>query len=179
MNKLLIAVLALASIGTASAQIKLAVINTQKALLETDEIKKAQLEMEAKFKPRQDQMLKIQRSLEDIQTQLNSGKLNELGTQELTAEGQRKQRELQRDQQDLQEDVERERTEIIQRAGTRMQDVVKKLADEKGLDVVVDSANTVFFKATFEITAEATAAYNKAYPVTSAAPAAPAAPVKK
>jgi outer membrane protein len=165
MNKLLIAVLALASIGTASAQVKIAVINTQKALLETEELKKAQLELEAKFKPRQDQMMKLQKELEDIQTQLNSGKLNELGTQELNTEGQRKQRELQRLQQDLQEDVERERTEIIQRAGTRMQEVVKKLADEKGLDIVVDSANTVFFKTTFEITAEATAAYNKTYPV--------------
>ena len=165
MNKLLIAVLALASIGTASAQIKIAVINTQKALLETEELKKAQLELEAKFKPRQDQMIKLQKELEDIQTQLNSGKLNELGTQELNTEGQRKQRELQRLQQDLQEDVERERTEIIQRAGTRMQEVVKKLAEEKGLDIVVDSANTVFFKTTFEITADATAAYNKAYPV--------------
>jgi outer membrane protein len=180
MNKLLIAVLAFASIGTASAQIKLAVINTQKALLETDDMKKAQLEMEAKFKPRQDQMVKLQRELEDIQTQLNSGKLNELGTQELTAEGQRKQRELQRSQQDLQEDVERERNEIIQRAGTRMQEVVKKLAEEKGLDIVVDGANTLFFKASFEITSEATAAYNKAYPVTPGAPnpASPAAPVK-
>ena len=174
MNKILIAVLAFASIGTASAQIKLAVINTQKALLETDEIKKAQMEMEAKFKPRQDQMVKLQKELADIQTQLNSGKLNELGTQELTAEGQRKQRELQRSQQDLQEDVERERTEIIQRAGTRMQEVVKKLADEKGLDIVVDSANTIFFKATFEITSEATAAYNKTYPVA----ATPVSPVK-
>lgn len=164
MNKLLIAALALASIGTASAQVKIAVINTQKALLETEEIKKAQLGMEAKFKPRQDQMVKLQKDLADIQTQLNSGKLNELGTQELTAEGQRKQRDLQRLQQDLQEDVERERTDIIQRAGTRMQEVVKKLADEKGLDIVVDSANTVFFKPTFEITGEATSAYNKTYP---------------
>jgi outer membrane protein len=168
MNKLLIALLALASVGTASAQIKLAVINTQKALLETDELKKDQKEMEAKFKPRQDQMLKLQKELEDIQTQLNSGKLNELGTQELNTEGQRRQRELQRLQQDLQEDVERERTDIIQRAGTRMQEVVKKLADEKGLDIVVDSANTVFFKASFEITADATAAYNKTYPVAAA-----------
>jgi outer membrane protein len=176
MNKLLIAVLAFASIGTASAQIKLAVINTQKALLETDDIKKAQLAMEAKFKPRQDQMIKLQKELEDIQAQLNSGKLNDLGTQELNAEGQRKQRELQRDQQDLQEDVERERTEIIQRAGTRMQEVVKKLAEERGLDIVVDSTNTVFFKASFELTTEATAAYNKTYPVTPAAPA--ATPVK-
>jgi len=38
----------------------------------------------------------------------------------------------------------------------------------------VDSASTVFFKAAFEITADATAAYNKAYPVTPAPPAAPA-----
>ena len=164
MNKLLFAVLALASIGAANAQVKIAVINTQKALLETEDIKKAQLDLEAKFKPRQDQMVKVQKTLEDIQAQLQSGKLNELGTQEINAEGQRKQRELQRLQQDLQEDVERERTEILQRAGTRMQEVVKKLAEEKGLDIVVDSGNTVFFKTTFEITTEATAAYNKAYP---------------
>jgi len=164
MNKLLFAVLALVSIGAANAQIKLAVINTQKALLDTDEIKKAQLELEGKFKPRQDQMLKVQKELEDIQAQLQSGKLNELGTQEITAEGQRKQRDLQRMQQDLQEDVQAQRTEILQRAGTRMQEVVKKLADEKGLDIVVDSGNTVFFKSSFEITTEATAAYNKAYP---------------
>ncbi len=164
MNRLLLAVLALTSIGAANGQVKLGVMNTQKALLETEDIKKAQLELEGKFKPRQDQMGKLQRELEDIQTQLNSGKLNELGTQELTAEGQRKQRDLQRLQQDLQEDVERERNEILQRAGMRMQEIVKKLAEEKGLDVVVDSANTLFFKAPLEITADATAAYNKAYP---------------
>jgi outer membrane protein len=167
MNKLLFAVLALVGVGAANAQapVKIAVINTQKALLETAEIKKAQADLEAKFKPRQEQMVKVQKELEDIQTQLQSGKLNELGTQEMNTEGQRKQRELQRMQQDLQEDVERERTEILQRAGTRMQEVVKKLADEKGLDIVVDSANTIFFKTTFEITTEATAAYNKTYPV--------------
>ena|SRR5579862_1676778 len=165
MNKLLFAVLALASVGAANAQLKVAVINTQKALLETDDIKKAQLDMEAKFKPRQDQMVKLQRDLEDIQTQLNSGKLNELGTQEISAEGQRKQRDLQRLQQDLQDDLQSSRTEILQRAGNRMQEVVKKLAEEKGLDIVVDSANTIFFKPSFEITGEATAAYNKAYPV--------------
>jgi outer membrane protein len=164
-NKLLLAVLALVSVGAASAQVKIAVINTQKALLDTEEIKKAQADMEARFKPRQDQMIKLQKELEDIQAQLNSGKLNELGTQEMQSEGQRKQRELQRMQQDLQDDVQNARTEILQRAGTRMQDVVKKLADEKGLDIVIDSINTVFFKTTFELTADATAAYNKTYPV--------------
>ena len=65
--------------------------------------------------------------------------------------------------------MQNERTEILQRAGSRMQEVVKKLAEEKGLDIVVDSANTVFYKAAFDITAEATAAYDKAYPVSASA----------
>ncbi len=167
MNKLLFAVVTLAGIGAgvANAQIKIAVINTQKALLDTDDIKKAQRDMEAKYKPRQDEIVKVQKELEDIQAQLNSGKLNELGVQDLQNEGQRKQRELQRMQQDLQEDVERERTDILQRAGGRMQQVVKQIATDKGLDIVVDSANTLFFKAPLEITSEATAAYNKQFPV--------------
>jgi outer membrane protein len=158
---------ALASAGIASAQLKIAIINSQKALLDTEEIKKAQKDLEAKFKPRQDQMAKLEKDLQDIQAQLQSGKLNQLGEQEMTAQGQRKQRELQRVQQDLQEDVERERNDILLRAGTRMQEVVKKVSEEKGLDLVMDSASTHFFKPALDITDDAVTAYNKAYPVKS------------
>jgi outer membrane protein len=45
-----------------------------------------------------------------------------------------------------------------------MQEVVRKLADEKGLDIVVDVTSTVFFKPALDLTAEAIAAYDKAYP---------------
>jgi outer membrane protein len=168
MNKLLFVLLTLAGIGTATAQVKIAVIDTQKALAQTEDIKKAQTDLEAKFKPRDDQMRKLQKELEDIQAQLNSGKLNELGTQEMQTEGARKQRELQRVQQDLQEDVQNARTEFLQRASARMQEVVKKLAEEKGLDIVVEGSNTLFYKPSFDITADATTAYNKAYPVGAA-----------
>ena len=160
--------IALASVAlafTATAQTKVGVINSQKAVLDTAEIKKAQAELEAKFKPRQDQMVKLQKDLQDIQAQLQSGKLNQNAEQDLTIQGQRKQREMQRLQDDLQADVDRDRNEILQRTGQRMQDVVKKLAEEKGLDVVVDAANTVFFKPALDLTAESTAAYDKAYPV--------------
>ena len=160
-----IVLLALATIGMAGAQVKLAVINSQKAVIDTAEIKKAQAELEAKFKPRQDQALKLQKDLQDIQVQLQGGKLNQNAEQDLQLQGQRKQRELQRIQEDLQADVDRERNDILQRTGARMQEVVKKLADEKGLDVVIDSSNTVFFKTALELTAEATSAYDKAYPV--------------
>ena len=166
MYKLVLTLLAgIASVGIANAQLKIAVINSQKAILDTEEIKKAQLDLTAKYKPRQDQLEKLQKDLQDIQNQLQGGKLNQLGEQELTAQGQKKQRDLQRVQQDLQEDADRDRNDILQRAGTRMQEVVKKLADEKGLDIVVDSANTLFFKPNLELTTDAVAAYNKAYPV--------------
>ncbi len=158
-------ILAIVCAGAGLAQTKIAVVNSQKALLDTAEIKKAQLDLEAKFKPRQDQMAKLQKDLQDIQTQLQSGKLNEIGVQDLTAQGQRKQVQLQRLQQDLQADVDSERNDILQRAGTRMQEIVKKMANEKGLDIVIDTSNTVFYKEALELTAEAVAGYNKAYPV--------------
>lgn len=166
MNRLLCTLLvAIAAMGVGRAQVKIAVINSQKALLETDEIKKAQTDLEARFKPRQDKIAQLEKELQDLQAQLQSGKLSAAGEQELTAQGQKKQRDLQRLQQDLQDDVERERTDILQRAGTRMQEVVKKIADEKGLDLVVDSSNTLFYKASFDLTADAVTGYNKAYPV--------------
>jgi outer membrane protein len=166
MNKLACTLLvAMASVGIGAAQSKVAVVNSQRAILETAEIKKAQTDLEAKFKPRQDQMARLTKELQDIQTQLQSGKLNQNGEQELTIQGQRKQRELQRLQDDLQADVDRERNDILQRSGTHMQEIVKKLADEKGLDVVIDTSNTVFYKASLDLTAEAVAAYDKAYPV--------------
>ena len=46
-----------------------------------------------------------------------------------------------------------------------MGEVVKKLAEEKGYDLVVDISNTIYFKPALEITTDALAAYNKAYPV--------------
>jgi len=166
MNKLACTLLvAMASVGIGSAQSKVAVVNSQKAILETAEIKKAQVDLEAKYKPRQDAMARLTKELQDIQTQLQSGKLNQVGEQELNTLGQRKQRDLQRLQDDLQADVDRDRNDILQRSGTHMQEIVKKLADEKGLDVVIDTSNTIYYKASLDLTAEAVAAYDKAYPV--------------
>ena len=158
------ALLATASAG--SAQTKIAIINLQRAVLESAEIKKASAELEAKYKPKQQAIEKLQREIQAIQQNLqtNAGKLTQQAEADLTAQGQRKQRELTRQTEDLQADVERERNEILGRSSQRMQEVVKKLAEEKGLDVVVDVSNTVYFKPGLEITTESIAAYDKAYP---------------
>lgn len=155
------------SASLSMAQSKVSIINLQKSVLDSAEIKKAQAELEVKFKPKTDSMAKLQKDLEDIQNKLQTmaGKLTQQGEQELQVTGQRKQRELQRLTEDVQADVDRERQDILGRAATRMQEVVKKLAEAGGYDFVVDVSNTVFYKPGLEITKEATAAYDKAYPV--------------
>lgn len=162
-----ISLLLLAFTLAASAQVKLAVINVQNAILDTAEIKKAQTELEGKYKPRQQQLETLQKQLADLQNKLQAGagKLNPQEEQNMQITGQRKQREAQRLADDLQADVDRDRNDILQKSGGRMQDVIKKLAEEKGLDVVVDMTTTLYSKAALDLTKEATAAYDKAYPV--------------
>lgn len=164
---LIVCAAALASSTIASAQTKVGVVNFQKAILDTAEIKKANLDLQNKYKPRQDALEKVQRELNDIQTQLQSsqGRLSAAGEMDLQQQGQRKQREAERLSQDLQDDVNRDRNDILQRAGTRMTEIVKKIAEAKGLDLVVDTQNTYFFKPALDITADATADYDKAYPL--------------
>lgn len=161
-----ISLLLLASLVAASAQTKVGIINVQNAILDTAEIKKSQLELEARYKPRQQKVETLQRELADLQNKLQTmaGKLTPQAEQEMQVSGQRKQRELQRLTEDLQADVDRERNEILSKSGARMQEVVKKLAEEKGLDVIMDVASTLYFKPTMELTKDAVAAFDKAYP---------------
>src|SRR5258708_22673678 len=104
----------------APAEVKVSIINMQRAVLATEEIKKASVDMQTKFKPRQDQLDKLQKDMADIQAKLQSQQVPPAAQADLTAEGQRKQREAQRVSEDLQADVERERTDILQRASQRM-----------------------------------------------------------
>jgi outer membrane protein len=159
-----VGLVSLAGVGT--AQNKVAVLNVQKAVLESADIQAAQAALEAKYKPRTQELEKLQREIQSIQQQLQAGqgKLSTQAEADLTAQGQRKQRELTRSTEDLQADVERERTDILSKATARMHDVVQKLADERGLDMVVDTTVVLVFKPNLDITADALAAYNKAYP---------------
>jgi outer membrane protein len=165
--RLAVACLAVVTLSkTGFGQAKVGIISLQKAVLESAEIKKASAAMETKYRPRQQEMEKLQREIQGIQQQLqtNAGKLTPAAEADLSAQSQRKQRDLQRMNDDLQADVTAERNDILGASSRKMQDVVKKLAEEKGLDVIVEAQSTVFFKPALDITADAIAAYDKAYP---------------
>jgi outer membrane protein len=150
------------SIGPA----KIAIINAQKAVGETQEIKKAQTALEAKYRPRQQEIETLQHDLQGLQQQLNTSNLPPEREAQLRQDATEKQKRLQREGEDLQSDVNAERQDVLGKAGRQMTQVIQKIAEQRGLDVVMDVTNTLYFKPALDITAEATAAYDKAYPST-------------
>jgi outer membrane protein len=165
MHKLFLYCLLAAAVPLA-AQVKIGTIDTQKAMLDTADLKKAQAAMEAKFKPKQEKLELLTKEIASLQQQLQTlqGKLNAQGEADLVSQGQRKQKEAERLRQDLQEEVDRERQDVLAGASQRMRAVIQKLAEEKGLDLVVDVSTTIYAKPSTDLTAEATAAYDKAHP---------------
>lgn len=151
--------------GQAVAPAKVAIVNAQKAVADTQEIKKAQGELEAKYRPRQQSIEALQRDLQSIQQQLGAPNITPDREAQLRQSGTEKQKQLQRQSEDLQSDVNNERQDILGRAGHQMAEVVKKIAEQRGIDVVIDVTNTIYYKPALDITPEATAAYDKAYPV--------------
>lgn len=164
---LLIASVAVASHLSAQdfAPAKVAIINLQLAVSQTQEIKKDIAIMEAKYSPRQKAIEAIQKELQDIQKQGATPNLQPGKEAELQATFTTKQKQLQRLQEDLQADVNAERQDVLGRVGRQMADVVKGLAQEKNLDVVIEVSNTLYFKPGLDLTQAASAAYDKAYPV--------------
>jgi len=163
---------ALLAVGQAvQAQTKVAIINLQRAVLESAEIKAASAAMEAKYKPRVSEIEQLNKEISALAQNLqsNAGKLTAQAEADMTQQMQRKQRDVQRKQDDLQADVDRERNETLQKSAVKMSAIVKKLAESKGLDVVVDAPYAVYFKDSLEITTEAIAAYDKENPAAPAA----------
>jgi len=120
--------------------------------------------MQTRFKPRQDEIQNLQKEIESLSNQLQSGKLNAQQENDVTVQGKRKQTELQRKQDDFTADAQAFRDEVLQKIGAKMQVVVKKLAEDKGYDLVLEATSAIFFKGALDITADAIAAYDKANP---------------
>lgn len=142
------------------------VIDFQRAVVETAEFEKAYNAIQAKYKPEQDRVEQAQQELADLQTQLRAaaGQLSSSGQAELEDRGARKQREVERLSEDLQLNFERERDDALRLTSTRMQEVLKSLADQMGLDVIVDQSTAPYFREALDVTDEAITAYDAAYP---------------
>ena len=147
----------------AAAQTKVAVVDFQTALLNTAEIQKKAAELEAKYKPRQDEIEQLSQELQEIQAKLQSAAADQ--AQSIQVEGERKQRRAQRLSEDLQSDVEFDRQGILAAAGSRMREIVQTLRTAREVDLIVDIGGVLAFDTVIDLTQAATAAYDAKYPV--------------
>lgn len=148
----------------AIAPARIAIINAQKAVADTEEIKQAQAALQAKYGPRQQEIANLQQQVQNLQNQLDGGNLTPQKNEQVRQQLYDAQKDLQRKEQDLQSDVNFDRQGILSSAGQKMTQVIQKIAQEHNIDVVIDTSNTLYYKPALDITAEATADYNKMYP---------------
>jgi outer membrane protein len=150
-----------------SAQSKVGIVNLQTALQNAQEVKEAQGKIEATYKPRSERLAQMEKELAKLQQEYdqNQSKYTPAALEELANNIQRKQTQMQRQQTAFQDDFNRDRAELLTKFGSRMQEVLKKLAEDKGFDMIIDVTNLLYYKPAIDISAEATAAYDKTFPL--------------
>ena len=161
-----LAVLILATIASLplSAQTKFGLVDFQTAMLATKEMQAEAAKMEAEFKPQQDALTKLTDEMQALQQRIVAATDAQQQAQ-LQAEGAAMQRRFDRMREDMQSAIDFRREGVLQKGAARMREILEKLRVEKGLDAVIDTSSIYVYNPAMDLTTEATAAYDAAYPV--------------
>ncbi|MDD5541677.1 MAG: OmpH family outer membrane protein [Acidobacteriia bacterium] len=186
----LVAVMARPVHLAAQAPAKIAVLNVQQAIAESEEGKREAATLNAKANAKRAELERLQKEVETMQKQLQdqATTLNDDAKAQLARQIDQKSKDLQRQQQDAQEEFQSLSAEVVNRIGNKMMRVVAQYAQEQGLTAVFDSSSAqttlLWFVPTVNITTEiirrydaANASAPKTAPATKPAPTNP--PVKK
>ena len=177
----ILAVIVLSSVRLAAQAtdfVKIGAIDFQRALADTAEMRKHDEEMKAKYRPRQEQVAKLSQEIQELEQKLQQAEISDVAA--LQDQLARKRRDAQRKQEDTETDFRFEMADVFQFGTRRMRFVVAKLADEKGLDLVIDTqlltdpfsrqlnpeqAKPLYLKPALDMTAEATRRYDQEFPL--------------
>jgi outer membrane protein len=161
---------------------KVAVIDVQAAIAQTNDGQKAGADMKTKFTPKQDELQKKQRDVETLQEQLRKGQntLSEDNRQKMMRDIDQKTSTLKRDGDDFNQDVQTETQRIMGELYPKMITVLNKYATENGYAVVLDYSSQqtpiLFAASSVDITKDIIAIYNKTSSFAAPAQPKPTAP---
>jgi len=128
---------------------RVAVVDTQRAVTENSEGKKAQEKFMAELNKRQKEFEDKQKVMADSQTKLQNGDktLSDAAKGDLAKQIDKIQTELQRMNDDAQKDLQDLQQQLFQPILQRAQDVIKSYSTEQGFAVVFDSqANSIIYR---------------------------------
>jgi outer membrane protein len=168
-----------AGAAPATPQSKIGVINVQVAITSTAEGKQAAAELQSQFAPRQSELDKMRKQIDERQTRLRTGQttLSDEEQARLAREGDQMTRAYQRKQQESQDDFNGAQQELVTRIGSKMVEVLDKYSKENGYAIVLDTSSqqtTVIYAANqIDVTQEIIRLYDQSYPVKTGAATTP------
>ncbi|MBZ5554399.1 MAG: OmpH family outer membrane protein [Acidobacteriia bacterium] len=164
-------------LARAQAPTKIAIIDIQQAIANSEEGKKESSVLNAKATAKRAELEKMQKDIESMQKQLQdqATTLNDDAKAQLARQIDQKGKDLQRQQQDAQDEFQGLSQEIVSRIGRKMLKVIEVYASEQGYTAVLDvsspQSGVLWYAPTSNITTEIIRRYDAA----SAKPATPAA----
>lgn len=156
----------------AYAQGKTGVININAAIANTAEGKKVMADLQKKYEPKQQELERLQKEIQNIQGQLSKpapGSSDE-DQRKLTRDLEEKQKNLKRWTDDAQSDFTADRDEAVRRMGLKMVRIIGDYAQQNGFTLVIDGAQIPIYYAAkdLDLTAEMVKRYDAANPVSDA-----------
>jgi outer membrane protein len=171
----------LASLASAQ-QLRIAVVDTQRALTETEEGLRVKATMAKLFKQRQDDLSKKEKDLKTERDNLEKQKTT-LPQPELAKRVDKWQQDMAKFQQtaiQYEQELQKKEKELTGPILEKTLSVVRRLATKEGFDMVLDKQAAIYFRSDLDVTDRVITAYNTAgaevAPAATAKPAAPPAP---
>jgi len=158
---------------------KLAVINIQQAIVETQDGQKARADLQSKFGPTQKQLQDKQAKLAALQDQYRKGQntLSDEAKQKLARDIDSATTSLKRDTEDANTEVQEAERKVMDELGGKMMAVLNKYAQDNGYVLVIDVSNpqtpVLFASNTIDITRDVIGLYDKNAGTSAAPPVAP------
>ena len=137
---------------------KVAVLNWNRAVVESIEGKQASEEFQKKLEARKGELNKVQDEIQKVQTQLDQKSGGEEAQASLAREVDSKTPALKRAREDSEKEFTGMQNEILSRISKKMVPVVNQYAQEKNISFIIDSSNQtaqlVYYDPSIEITDE-------------------------
>lgn len=181
---LLLGLTGVAAPSVAHAQAKIGVVDTERAVMETEDGLRAQATLKKLFDSKQRELDKKQEELvkerEDIEKQrdvLSKGALAKRADK-----WQRDMMQLQQKFVEYNQDIQKKQSELTQPVFQKTMNIIRRLATQEGIDLVVDKKAVPYVRSDLDFTDRVITMYNsgsggdadKGAPATPAAPKSPA-----
>jgi len=153
---------------------RIAIINIQQAIINTQEGQKAAGELQIKFNPRKTGLEKRQNDILALQDQLKKGgtTMSDAAKEKIMRDIDANNKSLTRDADDFNSDIEQENSKNMQDLGTKLMAILDQYAAQNAYAVILDVSNQqnpVFWAdASTNITGDIVKLYDQAHPVVAA-----------